>query len=131
MNGLARRRFVFASFVGNGLDDEVASCYHTLMSGASYPLEEIKALVANRHYWITRPSQDGAFELGFGDEDICECICDFLDETHFYKTMPSEKRPGLMQDVYRITYEKQPVYLKLQIVNGRVTVISFKANESA
>ena len=36
-----------------------------------------------------------------------------------------------MQDVYRITYQGEAIYLKLQIVNGSVTVISFKADESA
>jgi len=45
--------------------------------------------------------------------------------------MPAELRPGFMQDVYRITYEKQPVYLKLQIAIGKAVVISFKTDESA
>lgn len=101
------------------------------MSGPTYSLPEIKKLVASRHYWITRSSLDGAFALGFDDQDICECICDYLDATHFYKTMPAEFRPGFMQDVYRITYEEQTVYLKLQIAIGKAVVISFKADESA
>ena len=50
-----------------------------------------------------------------------------LNETHFYKTMPAEKKPGLMQDVYRITYQGRRLYLKLQVVNGWAAVISFKA----
>jgi hypothetical protein len=45
--------------------------------------------------------------------------------------MPAEFRPGFMQDVYRITYEEQAVYLKLQIAIGKAVVISFKADESA
>ena len=48
-----------------------------------------------------------------------------LAETHFYKTMESEKKPGLMQDVYRITYQDEHIYLKLQ-VHGDVIVVSFK-----
>lgn len=101
------------------------------MPGATYSLEEIKQLVAGGHRYITRSSLDGAYDLGFDDQDIVECICDYLEVTHFYKTMPADKRPGLMQDVYRITYEGQPLYMKFQIVNGSVTVISFKADESA
>jgi len=49
-----------------------------------------------------------------------------LEETHFYKTMPAEKNPNLMQDVYHITYQGQRVYVKLQ-VNVEAVVISFKA----
>jgi hypothetical protein len=45
--------------------------------------------------------------------------------------MPAEFRPGFMQDVYRITYEEQAVYLKLQIAIGKAVAISFKADESA
>lgn len=101
------------------------------MPGSTYSLSDIKKLIASRQYVITRPSLDGAFALGFDDQDICECICDYLDSTHFYKTMPAEQRPGFMQDVYRITYEEQPVYLKLQIALGKAVVISFKADESA
>jgi hypothetical protein len=40
--------------------------------------------------------------------------------------MPAEKKPGLMQDVYRIAYEKRRIYLKLQVANDRAVVISFK-----
>ena len=42
--------------------------------------------------------------MGFDEEDICDCIVDFLNETHFYKAMPSERFPGLWQDVYKINY---------------------------
>jgi hypothetical protein len=114
-----------------GLTDKVAPCYHAVVQEATYSLEEIKRLIVNGEYRITGTSLDGAFALGFDDQDICECIGDYLDGTHFYKTMPSEKRPSLMQDVYRITYEKQPIYLKLQIVDERAVVISFKSDESA
>jgi hypothetical protein len=101
------------------------------MPGATYPLREIRKLVAGGRFYITRSSLDGAFGLGLDDQDIVECICDHLDEAHFYKTMSACRRPGLMQDVYRITYQGESIYLKLQIVSGSVTVISFKADESA
>ncbi len=100
------------------------------MPGATYPLQKIQKLVAGGHFHITRSSLDGAFGLGFDDQDIVECICDYLDGAHFYKTMSARKRPGLMQDVYRVTYQGKPIYLKLQIVSGNVTVISFKADKA-
>jgi hypothetical protein len=98
---------------------------------ASYKLDEIKKLVTEGKYRISGTSMDGAFSLGFDAQDICECICDYLDETHFYKTMAAERKPGFMQDVYRITYESQPIYLKLQISDNCAVVISFKTDESA
>lgn len=95
---------------------------------ATYHLVEVQRLIAEGQFYITTAALDGAFALGFDDQSIRECICDFLDDTHFYKTMVAEKgKPGLMQDVYRITYESQPIYLKLQICNKQAVVISFKA----
>ena len=89
---------------------------------------EVQRLIAEGQFFITRVALDGAFALGFDEESIRECVCDFLDDTHFYKTMAAEKgKSGLMQDVYRITYENQPIYLKLQISEEHVVVVSFKA----
>jgi hypothetical protein len=101
------------------------------MSTPSYDLEEVKKLILAGAYAITRSSMDGALAVGFDDQDIVECICNYLDGTHFYKTMASEKKAGLMQDVYRITYEMHPIYLKVQIARARAVVISFKTDESA
>jgi hypothetical protein len=97
------------------------------MSNATYPLEEIKRLVSRGLCVIIQSALDDALLLGFDDQDICDCIYDCLNETHFYKTMTAEKRRGFMQDVYRITYGTHPIYLKLQIADKRAVVISFKA----
>jgi hypothetical protein len=98
---------------------------------ASYELAEVRKLISEQQYTITVTALQDALSLGFDDQDICECIIEQLSETHLYKTMPAEKKPGLMQDVYRITYEGQPIYLKLQICDEKAVVISFKADESA
>jgi len=74
---------------------------------------------------ITRAAVDTAVELGFDEDDVYDCIVEHLAETHFYKTMESQQKPGLMQDVYRITYQDEHIYLKLQ-VNVDVVVVSFK-----
>ena len=69
--------------------------------------------------------------MGFDEVDICDCILNFLNATHFYKAMPSEKVAGLWQDVYKINYDGHRVYLKLQIgYTGKSVVISFKEDTS-
>jgi hypothetical protein len=69
--------------------------------------------------------------MGFDDESIVECVVEHLADSHFYKTMPAASVPGLMQDVYKIAFEGQRVYLKLQINRSQnAVVISFKQDES-
>lgn len=76
--------------------------------------------------WVlTTAARDTIVELDFDDSDVYDCIVNHLAETHFYKTMESEKKAGLMQDVYRITYCEKRIYLKLQVNVGAI-VISFK-----
>ncbi len=58
--------------------------------------------------------------------DMVDCVLDHLAETHFYKTMVSEKNPDLMQDVYRITYQQKRIYLKLQVVGEWAVIVTFK-----
>jgi hypothetical protein len=91
----------------------------------TYPLELVKGLIRDGSWYIAVTAQATALELGFDDEDVKDCILNHLADTHFYKTMESEKKPGLMQDVYRITYQEQRIYIKLQ-VNPSAVVISFK-----
>jgi len=92
----------------------------------TYPLTLVKGLINDGSWVLTAVAEDDAMALGFDQDDVRDCICNHLSETHFYKTMPSEKNPKLMQDVYHITYENQPLYVKLQ-VNLNAVVISFKA----
>jgi hypothetical protein len=76
-------------------------------------------------WFLSVAALDAAVELGFDEDDVLDCVVNYLEETHFYKTMGSEKKPGLMQDVYYITYQGQRLYVKLQ-VNVRAVVVSFK-----
>ena len=111
------------------LDSVVASCY--LDRGEmkpSYDLGLIKGLMKDKSWRATVAAMDTAVELGFDEEDIYDCIVNYLEETHFYKTMESEKKPGLMQDVYHITYQELRLYVKLQVVVNAV-VISFKKQD--
>ena len=98
----------------------------------SYSLEEIKGLFSKGRYSITESALRGAFAMGFDDANVCECVEYVVNRKNFYKTMSAKKIPGLMQDVYRLTYRGQKVYLKLQVSRrGHAVVISFKRDTSA
>ena len=96
------------------------------MDEAAYPLEQIRQLFEQGDWRVTRSALETALDLKLDDADIYDCVTNYLDETHFYKTMPAEKKLGLMQDVYRITYQGRRIYLKLQVANDCAVVISVK-----
>ena len=97
-----------------------------LVEEATYPLDWLKQLFGQSRWMVTLTAQNSALDLGLDEDDIFDCIMNDLAETHFYKTMPAEKNPELMQDVYRITYQGRRIYLKLQVVGDWANVISFK-----
>lgn len=98
---------------------------------ASYALLLVKELVKEGKYLVTFAVVQSATLMGFLDEDITDCIVNFLQPSHFYKTMASEQKAGMMQDVYKITFEGKRVYLKLQInQSGLAVIVSFKEDES-
>jgi hypothetical protein len=74
---------------------------------------------------LSESALDTALEIGFDQEDVYDCVVNQIEKTHFYKTMESEKKKGLMQDVYHITYQEQRLYVKLQ-VNVQAVIVSFK-----
>ncbi len=78
---------------------------------------------------VTHVALTGAGQLGLERRDIEACVCE-LDSTDYYKTLPSYSYPGLMQDVYRAKYLEHRVYMKLQLHEGTVAVISFKKDQS-
>lgn len=95
---------------------------------ATYDLPSLQAEVAAGRHLVTLAALQDAGALGFDRDDICECVL-ALGKADFYKTMPSNKRPGTMQDVYRTTYCDVPMYVKLQH-HSDVCVISFKRDEN-
>lgn len=98
---------------------------------ATYDLSHVQECISEREFVITLTAAEGAAELGFGAKEIVECIVNQLNASHFYKTMPADKAPGLWQDVYLITYSRQRLYIKLQInAQGKAVIISFKENTS-
>lgn len=96
------------------------------MAEAAYSLDWIRQLFQRKRWIVTTTAENSALNLGLDDKDIFDCVVNHLNETQFYRTMPAEKKKGLMQDVYRITYKSQRIYLKLQVANDWAVVISFK-----
>ncbi len=91
---------------------------------------EAKALEEGR-FLTGEAESDGRRDFGLKREEIFAEVAG-LKPADFYKSMESEKRPGLWQDVYTPTIEcpRFPggieVYCKVQLVDGGLTVISFK-----
>lgn len=80
-------------------------------------------------YAITRRAAADSASLYFDEDDVRDCIL-MLKARHFYKSMPSMKRPVSRQDVYRCRYQGVPIYTKVQMgARGRAIVISFKRDE--
>jgi hypothetical protein len=97
-----------------------------MSSSPTYDLERLQTLVASGLYRITESAFQGAAALELDESDILECV-GMLSIGDFYKTMPSLKINGVMQDVYRPTYMKLALYVKLQeLPTGVAVVISFK-----
>jgi hypothetical protein len=93
---------------------------------ATYLLADVQDAVRRGSYWITRTASRGAMSLHLDEADIRECVLG-LRSADFYKTMPSERLPGLHQDVYRIHYLGMAIYVKVQMsLEGESVIVSFK-----
>lgn len=79
------------------------------------PTHDLKAIKARfsvtRRLNITGSALRDAAALGYGSEEIIEVI-QGIEAVHFYKTMPSNKRPGYWQDVYRVPDRGMELYVK-------------------
>jgi motility quorum-sensing regulator/GCU-specific mRNA interferase toxin len=80
--------------------------------GPTHDLEKIKTVFSNTtDLNVTGTALRNAFALGYGRQEIVDVI-QTIKPGHFYKTMPSEKNPGLMQDVYRVPDGDLELYVK-------------------
>jgi motility quorum-sensing regulator/GCU-specific mRNA interferase toxin len=92
-----------------------------------YSLSRLQALIQNpATRVITASSREGATQLSWGEEEIVQCVLG-LTIRDFYKSMTSHFNFRLWQDVYRPTFQRVELYVKLQISpEERGVVISFK-----
>ncbi|MGH7574304.1 MAG: type II toxin-antitoxin system MqsR family toxin [Longimicrobiales bacterium] len=96
----------------------------------TYDLNTIQEKIRLGEVLITPMAHQGLADLYLDPSDIEACVC-ALEERHFRKTMESERRPGLWQDVYYCRYRSRAIYVKLQLAYGKAVVISFKQDTSA
>ena len=97
----------------------------------SYDLALFQKLFREDSRFMTGSAKRGSWDVGHCSTDVEECVCDVLREQHFYKTMPSQKMPGLWQDVYKVVFKDTALYVKIQISRGRAVLVSYKMDESA
>jgi Motility quorum-sensing regulator, toxin of MqsA len=71
---------------------------------------------------IARCATRDSLAIGVLTGEVWETVAN-LQPTEFYKTMPSEEKPGTMLDVYRPTLNNIVIYLKLQIIQWRGTLL--------
>ena len=94
----------------------------------TYDLQQVQWLVGQGELTrvISHAALCGADALGFDREEIVEAVLS-LSAGDFYKSMESERFPGLWQDVYHLWFNEAMLYVKLQIdEKGRAVVIQFK-----
>lgn len=84
-----------------------------LFNKATYDLDRLKKLLSVNSPIITRRCRQEYTKLGYSDSAVLEVI-KRLKKSEIYKTMPSEKKPELMQDVYKTVEGKDSLYIKLQ-----------------
>lgn len=96
----------------------------------SYPASTFKRLFEKPERIISPDAEKGAGNLGFDVEDIEQVVFEILGPDNFYKTMESERFPGLWQDVYKPRYRGVSLYVKLQITESEgeqtAVLIAFK-----
>jgi Motility quorum-sensing regulator, toxin of MqsA len=90
----------------------------------TYDLQEVQRLVGQGGVScvITNAALDGAAEEGLDRQEIIEAVLS-LDESHFYKSMGSNRFPSLWQDVYHLLFGGCDLYIKLQIDTGGFAVV--------
>lgn len=94
---------------------------------ATYDLDELKSFIAEGAFDITRTCRKEFSRLDYSDEAVIR-IVKRLRKTEIYKTMPAEKKPDLMQDVYHTREKDNDLYIKLQksSCGDRCIIFQFK-----
>ncbi|WP_246661531.1 MULTISPECIES: type II toxin-antitoxin system MqsR family toxin [unclassified Tardiphaga] len=93
----------------------------------THDLKTVQSVFSNTQgLHITGTALRDAAALGYGSEGIIETI-QSIEASHFYKSMPSEKKPGTWQDVYRVPDGDIELYVKFTSdVVTEFRLLSFK-----
>lgn len=92
-----------------------------------YSLTDVVDRIDKGNLVINRDAERDAFQLfGWGLSDI-ETAYRELQPKHFYKTDPSELKPGVYLDIYKATIHGERIYTHFYIDHQETLVInSFK-----
>ena len=96
------------------------------MKGAtepSYVLVDVQSLCAEGRYQVGYTVLGTLPSLGFDESDVPSCIASLLPE-HFDRTYRSKSK-GSMNDVYKVEYGGKRLYVKFEVSNNCVYIISF------
>lgn len=95
-----------------------------------YDLNKVKALLCSEQTRdVTRTSREGAVAVGYMDVEDMVSVIQILTQKHFFKSMTSQHKPSLWQDVYKISDERDNnIYIKLQLSPDKKkgVIIQFK-----
>ena len=94
----------------------------------AYDLSQVQEMARAGSFHIRRKALDGAAELDLDRHDILDCILG-LEANDFHKSMDAGTRlwAGCRQDVYKPTYNRIQLYVKLQYwPEKRLYIVSFK-----
>lgn len=94
---------------------------------ATYDLDELKKFIDKGDYFITGTCRKEFSRLDYSEGAVIR-IVKRLRKAEIYKTMPAEKKPDLMQDVYHTREKADNFYIKLQksSCGGRCIILQFK-----
>ena len=90
----------------------------------TYKLNDVKDAIANNRYMIRKNAQrDALRDFGWTTQNIHAAFLK-LNGGHFYKTMKSEIKPGVMLDVYKSNYLGCEFYTHFYMQNGMLVIIN-------
>lgn len=93
---------------------------------AHYQLSLARKLIADGKFSITLSAKTtAANEFGFQTQGILDTI-ESLTNKDFYKSMTTHHDHTIWQDVYKPLILNKRAYVKIQIINEKTVIISFK-----
>ena len=98
---------------------------------AHYPLSKVRELVTAWKYRATKTSKDDAFRcFDMSHESQMAMVVLGLKASDLQKSMTAHNDNKLWQDVYKPLIGTMRAYVKVQIIEGMVIIISFKEDTS-
>lgn len=93
----------------------------------TYLLKDVKGLVTEGCYLLTKKSQTDAHDLGFSDTEVGDVLVN-LEPKDFYKSTTEYYNHAVWQDVYKRRGQEMQLYIKFKITSTgeNLVITSFK-----